>query len=186
MKVCPVCGSKTIDDAEICYGCNHKYDDVVKAVLFPIGEQAKVITLERDENGSYLKCLQQLVGGLIDVISFVDENPAYVVNDEGILEQAEPNRTVYATAEMERQGYLSQVTGQPVKAGDVYAILFGPVVAVSYDEDGEVRNMSAEEMHRSHRRIGRPLSGAIDAFVLLFSGSISGAIDVWPVGVEGR
>ena len=27
MKVCPICGARAFDDAELCYGCLHRYDE---------------------------------------------------------------------------------------------------------------------------------------------------------------
>ncbi|MBQ9000584.1 MAG: hypothetical protein IJ087_01870 [Eggerthellaceae bacterium] len=35
MKTCPVCHATTFDDAEICYGCMHRYTEADEALSLP-------------------------------------------------------------------------------------------------------------------------------------------------------
>lgn len=136
----------------------------IQAMLYPVGAPACRIELDRDDRGSCLAALQRLVGGYIEVFHVAEGMPDLVINDEGLFSQL-PNRAVYATEDMERAGYLSQIDGKPVKAGDLYTILYGPIVAVSCNEDGETVSIDADEADRlvSSGHIGGPLSGLIEA-----------------------
>ena len=60
---------------------------------------------------------------------------------------SKPNRAIYANDRMEREGYLSQMDyTSVVKAGDLYGLICGTFVAVSYNpETGKPRNISIEE-----------------------------------------
>lgn len=59
-----------------------------------------------------------------------------------------PNRAVYATRGMEREGYLSQMDyATPVREGDLYGLLFGDIVALGYDAmEGTSRSLTDEEV----------------------------------------
>lgn len=117
----------------------------MKAALIPINEKPRIIDIEADENGSYLKALQGLVHGLIEPFGVLyDDAPLLWVNEEGLFTQ-EPNRAIYANKRMEDLGYLSQINGKPVKAGDLYSVLFGDIVAVSYDEEQNPRDITESE-----------------------------------------
>ena len=35
MKTCPVCHATAFEDAEICYGCMHRYTEADEAPVFP-------------------------------------------------------------------------------------------------------------------------------------------------------
>ena len=74
------------------------------------GEELRTAEIESDDEGSYLSALQALVGGRIEFfdVMFGDE-PALIVNDDGIFEGLTPNRAIWATKEMEEVGYLSQL-----------------------------------------------------------------------------
>ena len=132
----------------------------IQAVLYPVGAPACRVELESDETGSFLGALQDRVGGLIDVFSVAEGSPDLIVNDEGLYTQI-PNRAVYATRDMEEAGYLSQIDGSPVKAGDPYAILFGPIVAVGCDEEGGTVGVDDAQISflKESGHLGGPASG---------------------------
>lgn len=117
-------------------------------------EEIRTIDIQPDERGSYLKALQGLVGGLIEPVDVLyGEHPLLWVNDNGIAEGLMPSRALYANERMEEMGYLSMMDMEtPVKKGDLYAILYGPIVACSYDRDecGErtLRDISDEELYQ--------------------------------------
>ena len=140
----------------------------IQAMLYPVGAPACRIELERDDQGSCLSALQRLVGGYIEVFNVAKGMPDLVINDEGLFSQL-PNRAIYATDDMERAGYLSQIDGKPVKAGDLYTILYGPIVAVSCNEDGETVSVDpAEADHLVYSgHIGGPRSGLIEAMKIV-------------------
>lgn len=121
------------------------------AVMEPM-EEIRTIDIEPDESGSYLKPLQGLVGGLIEPVDVLyGDQPLLWVNDNGIAEGLMPSRTVYANERMEKMGYLSMMDMEtPVKKGDLYTILYGPIVACSYDVDDQgeriLRDISDEEL----------------------------------------
>lgn len=111
----------------------------MKVGYIPLDGEPKIIDVE-PEDGSYLHALQELVGGCIEHVDVIaGGRPAIIVNDEGLLRGMKPNRVLFATKEMEEMGYLSWISGRPVKEGEPYAILFGPIVLESsdIDEDGE-------------------------------------------------
>lgn len=118
-----------------------------------VGEGPRIIEIEPDAQGSYLKSMQKLVGGYIEYFEpMYGTTPSLVVNEEGVY-ACEPNRAVFATKEMEEAGYLDMMTySHPVKEGELYSILFGPILAVplEWDEDGnEVhRDISDEEFRK--------------------------------------
>ncbi len=136
----------------------------IQAMLYPVGAPACRIELERDDRGSCLAALQRLVGGYIEVFHVAEGMPDLIINDEGLFSQR-PNRAIYATEDMERAGYLSQIDGKPVKAGDLYTILYGPIVAVSCNEDGETVSVDPAEADRlvASGHIGDPRSGLVEA-----------------------
>lgn len=123
------------------------------AVMNP-EEEIKIIEIEPDESGSFLSDLQKLVGGLIEPVDVLyGDEPLLWVNDNGIAEGLFPNRAIFANERMAERGYLSQINGRnPVRRGELYAILFGPIVACSYERNAEgdylMRDISDEELKR--------------------------------------
>ena len=81
----------------------------IRAMLIATGEPPREVTLLPDKNGSTLKPLQALVGGNIETfdIAFGEEVSLYV-NEEGLF-TCPPNRAIFATEEMAKAGYLSQL-----------------------------------------------------------------------------
>lgn len=122
----------------------------LRGLLIATDELPREVEVAVDGEGSTLRALQGLVGGLIqpfDVI-FGDGISLYV-NEEGIG-TCPPNRAVYATRGMEREGYLSQMDyATPVREGDLYGLLFGDIVALGYDAmEGTSRSLTDEEVAR--------------------------------------
>ena len=137
----------------------------IRAMLIPTGELPREMTLLPDKNGSTLKPLQALVGGNIEPfdIMFGGEISLYV-NEEGLF-TCPPNRAVFATEEMAKAGYLSQLDyTKPVEMGDFYTVLNGDIVAVGFDpETGEDRSLTDGELARVEGYftvISEPGSGA--------------------------
>ena len=115
------------------------------AMLIPVDGNPE----EVEVNG--LEDLQRLVGGCIDAFPVYDPRGWTVyVNDEGIARcmdgepGCEPNRAIFADGAIAAEGYLSQMDGKPVSAGDLYAILCGPIVAIGFDA-GEGADVSLTE-----------------------------------------
>lgn len=117
----------------------------IRAMLIATGEPPREVTLLPDKNGSTLKSLQALVGGNIETfdIAFGEEVSLYV-NEEGLF-TCPPNRAIFATEEMAKAGYLSQLDySKVVEMGDFYTVLNGDIVAVGFDpETGENRSLTA-------------------------------------------
>lgn len=137
----------------------------ITAALIPTGELPRKVTLRADENGSFLKPLQEAVGGNIEAFDVLTEDGMCLyVNDEGLF-TCPPNRAIYATEEMEEAGYLSQLDYvSPVKAGDFYTVLHGNIVAVGTDmETGEDISLTDDQMLRItdyFTEVSDPESGA--------------------------
>ena len=131
----------------------------MKAALIPVGEKPCIIQIENS-----LEAMQKAVGGYIEVFDVLfDSKPCLYVNEEGLF-TCQPNRAVYATKEMEQQGYLSQLDMRTsVKEGDLYAILFGDILAVSYVKasNGEIteRDITDEEFQRIYEIFEDPTTG---------------------------
>lgn len=66
------------------------------------------------------------------------EGVSLYVNEEGLF-TCPPNRAIFATEEMAKAGYLSQLDySKVVEMGDFYTVLNGDIVAVGFDpETGE-------------------------------------------------
>lgn len=121
----------------------------IRAMLIATGEAPREVTLLPDKNGSTLKSLQALVGGNIETfdIAFGEEVSLYV-NEEGLF-TCPPNRVIFATEEMAKAGYLSQLDYSKV-------VGFDP-------ETGESRSLTDGETARVEGYftvISRPGSGA--------------------------
>lgn len=86
------------------------------------------------------------------------------MNEEGLF-TCPPNRAIFATEEMAKAGYLSQLDySKVVEMGDFYTVLNGDIVAVGFDpETGESRSLTDGETARVEGYftvISRPGSGA--------------------------
>lgn len=122
----------------------------MKGMHIPTDGKPVEIDINADEDGSALHDLQRLVGGNIEPFDVIfGDGVCLYINEDGLY-TCPPNRAVYATDSMEEAGYLSQMDYmRPVKAGDLYSILFGDIVAVGFDpETGEGRDLTPDEMSR--------------------------------------
>lgn len=137
----------------------------IRAMLIATGEPPREVTLLPDKNGSTLKPLQALVGGNIETFHIAfGEGVSLYVNEEGLF-TCPPNRAIFATEEMAKAGYLSQLDySKVVEMGDFYTVLNGDIVAVGFDpETGESRSLTDGETARVEGYftvISRPGSGA--------------------------
>lgn len=85
-------------------------------MLIATGEPPREMTLLPDKNGSTLKPLQALVGGNIETFDIAfGEGVSLYVNEEGLF-TCPPNRAIFATEEMAKAGYLSQLDYSKVVA----------------------------------------------------------------------
>ena len=137
----------------------------IRAMLIATGEPPREVTLLPDKNGSTLKPLQALVGGNIETFDIAfGEKVSLYVNEEGLF-TCPPNRAIFATEEMAKAGYLSQLDySKVVEMGDFYTVLNGDIVAVGFEpKTGESRSLTDGETGRVEGYftvISRPGSGA--------------------------
>lgn len=96
-------------------------------MLIATGEPPREVTLLPDKNGSTLKSLQALVGGNIETFDIAfGEEVSLCVNEEGLF-TCPPNRAIFATEEMAKAGYLSQLDySKVVEMGDFYTVISRP------------------------------------------------------------
>lgn len=138
----------------------------MRVALIPVGEDPRIIKIENT-----LEEMQKMVGGYIEPFDVLFEGkPCLYVNEEGLL-KCQPNRAVYATKEMQDAGYLSQIyQGRLVREGEVYTVLFGNILAVSYDitEEGEwaERDITEEEFGKLKQTFMDVNSGMREVFRL--------------------
>jgi len=107
---------------------------------------------------SYLGAFQREVGGPVEAYSVLwGDEPLIYVNEESSLNGSTPNRAIYANDHMEKEGYLSQMDYKSVvKRGDLYDVIFGTFIAVSYDpETDKPRDISIEEWLKVCEMFGR-------------------------------
>lgn len=139
------------------------------AFAWPEGDTWATLTgylnLDEQPEEYVRRVLQALVGGNIETfdIAFGEEVSLYV-NEEGLF-TCPPNRAIFATEEMAKAGYLSQLDySKVVEMGDFYTVLNGDIVAVGFDpETGESRSLTDGETARVEGYftvISRPGSGA--------------------------
>lgn len=142
--------------------------DVVRVMVVEPGEEPREVVMRPDSSGSYLAALQGFVGGYVEAFDplFGDE-PLLWVNEDGISSGLAPNRAVYANRRMEEMGYVSQMDwSTAVRQGELYTILFGTIVAVSYDAGGVPRDLSGAEAEAVKSAFGGPrnvMSGLVEA-----------------------
>lgn len=107
---------------------------------------------------SYLGAFQREVGGNVEAYSVLwGDEPLIYVNEESSLNGSTPNRAIYANEQMEKERYLSQMDYKSVvKRGDLYDVIFGTFIAVSYDpETDKPRDISIEEWLKVCETFGR-------------------------------
>lgn len=144
----------------------------MRGLLIQTDREPVVIDIQRDEGGSTLHSLQNLVGGNIEAFSpLFGEGIDLYVNEDG-LSTCPPNRAVYATKEMEQEGYLSQMDYSHVaKEGELYTILHGDIVAVGFDpETGDNRGLTYDEVEQVNdyfTKVSPPGSGLSEVLALL-------------------
>lgn len=71
----------------------------LEAMIVPTGDMPYRKTLQADENGSFLRALQECVGGRIEAMGWVfGDEPTVYCNEEGLLPGSgcAPNRAIYA------------------------------------------------------------------------------------------
>lgn len=161
----------------------------MRALLIGI-DDVKEIDIEQDPGtGSCYRSLRNAVGGLIEPFTplYGPEVTLYV-NDNGIAEGCRPNRAVYANKRMVEAGYLSMIGSTSyrgaerdgvVREGELYAILYGPIVAIGFDpETGEDLPLTDEQAEAVKRDFGDcapmgPYSGLGALEMLRFASMIS-------------
>lgn len=131
----------------------------LEAVIVPTGGAPYPKTLEADGNGSFLRALQECVGGHIEPMGYLfDDAPTVYCNEEGkhAGSGCRPNRAVYATEAMASAGYASpNDPSRAVKPGELFDVVFGDMVCVGFDpETGEDRDIAPEERERVIERFG--------------------------------
>lgn len=141
----------------------------LEAMIVPVNDLPRNITLEADENGSFLAAMRGCVGGPIEPMGFVfGDEPAVYCNEEGKLDVASnpPNRAIYATCEVADAGYASPADpDRAIREGEVIDIAFGDLLCVGFDaETGESRDISPEERARVTERFGSAASVASGLF----------------------
>lgn len=127
------------------------------AVIEP-GKDPYLKKVAPDADGSYLGAFQREVGGNVEAYSVLwGDEPLIYVNEESSLNGSTPNRAIYANEQMEKERYLSQMDYKSVvKRGDLYDVIFGTFIAVSYDpETDKPRDISIEEWLKVCETFGR-------------------------------
>ena len=99
------------------------------------------------------------------------EQPLLWVNESGVFEDMMPNRAIYANQRMEDRKYLSMMDMEtPIKKGELYTILYGPIITCSYEVsvEGErvMRDLTPEEMSRLEDDFWNANSGIEEALKL--------------------
>ena len=118
----------------------------VRALIIPIDAYPRTTQIPTTNS---LEALQKCVDGDIEPLGVLGGGITLYVNEEGLINGMRPNRALYATKEMEKAGYLSQMDYSHVaKEGELYTILFGNIVAVSYDENGELQDLTDTQVER--------------------------------------
>lgn len=103
----------------------------IRAMLIATCEPPREVTLLPDKNGSTLKSLQALVGGNIETFDIAfGEGVSLYVNEEGLF-TCPPNRAIFATEEMAKAGYLSQLDySKVVEMGESRSLTDGETARV--------------------------------------------------------
>ena len=78
----------------------------------------KEVEPEDLEESSYLGAFQREVGGNVEAYSVLwGDEPLIYVNEDFLLNGSQPNRAIYANAQMEEERYLSQMDYKSVFCG---------------------------------------------------------------------
>ena len=131
----------------------------MKAALISY-DDVRGVDLKTNSAGSAYAAIRSAVeGGFVEPFNALyGASITLYVNDNGIAEGQHPNRAVYANERMQEMRYLSMMTPTSFKAvrkGDLYTVLFGPIVAVGYDPDtGADRDLEPEELETVMRDFG--------------------------------
>lgn len=155
-------------------------------------DDVEEIDIEQDpRTGSCRESLSNAVGGrLIEAFMplYGPEVTLYVNEESRITEGCKPNRAVYANRRMAEAGYLSTIGGpsyrsperyRTVREGELYAVLYGPIVAIGFDpETGEDLPLTDEQAEAVKRDFGEnapmgPYSGLGALEMLRFARMIS-------------
>lgn len=109
-------------------------------------QRPQAVEIPKDDT---LHSLQGLVGGAVDVLSVRSDGIELWVNDEGLLDDMPPNMAVYADKGMEEEGFLSQIDyDSVVRDGDLYTVLYGPIVAARSDGEGNTVGLDPGDIER--------------------------------------
>ena len=145
------------------YGESMGVSERVRALLIPVQDAPHKIFISTSND---LRELQQHVGGRIEPLDVLGDGISLYTNEDTI--GAPPNRALYATKEMEDAGYLSQMDyPHAVKEGELYTILFGDIVAVAYDDDMKLKDLTHEQVHRLSEQFKDTDSGFIEALKIM-------------------
>ena len=145
----------------------------IRALVVPPAAESYVTWLGAGQGGSVYEDLSDLVDGCIESMSYLfGDEPAVYVNDEGLLRpDLEPNRAIYATAKMAREGYASRFDHGTVREGEFFDFIKGNMVCVGFDpRTGESRDISDDEIARVRSVLDTPRSIASARIELVVQG----------------
>ena len=131
----------------------------MKAALISYDDVREVDLKTNSAGSAYAAIRSAVEGGFVEPFNALyGASITLYVNDNGIAEGQQPNRAVYANERMQEMRYLSMMAPASFKAvrkGDLYTVLFGPIVAVGYDPDtGADRDLEPEELEAVMRDFG--------------------------------
>ena len=131
----------------------------MKAALISYDDVREVDLKTNSAGSAYAAIRSAVEGGFVEPFNALyGASITLYVNDNGIAEGQQPNRAVYANERMQEMRYLSMMAPASFKAvrkGDLYTVLFGPIVAVGYDPDtGADRDLAPEELETVMRDFG--------------------------------
>ena len=131
----------------------------MKAALISYDDVREVDLKTNSAGSAYAAIRSAVEGGFVEPFNALyGASITLYVNDNGIAEGQQPNRAVYANERMQEMRYLSMMAPASFKAvrkGDLYTVLFGPIVAVGYDPDtGADRDLEPEELETVMRDFG--------------------------------
>lgn len=131
----------------------------MKAALISYDDVREVDLNTNSAGSAYAAIRSAVEGGFVEPFNALyGDSITLYVNDNGIAEGQRPNRAVYANERMQEMRYLSMMAPASFKAvrkGDLYTVLFGPIVAVGYDPDtGADRDLEPEELETVMRDFG--------------------------------
>ena len=131
----------------------------MKAALISYDDVREVDLKTNSAGSAYAAIRSAVEGGFVEPFNALyGDSITLYVNDNGIAEGQHPNRAVYANERMQEMRSLSMMAPASFKAvrkGDLYTVLFGPIVAVGYDPDtGADRDLEPEELEAVMRDFG--------------------------------